>query len=63
MNEAKGLRIEYYNFCYEAHLSLSTKTMTIVLRSQTLVFRSSVWLSNTTVAKHLMSQQWYHAGL
>ena len=26
------------------HSSLSTKTITIVLRSQTLVFRSRVWL-------------------
>ena len=41
---------------------LSMKTITIVLWSQTLVFRSRVWLCKTTITKHLMmSQQWYHA--
>ena len=48
------------------HLMRNLKSMncglTIVLRSQMLVFRLRVWLCKTTTTKHLMmSQQWYHA--
>ena len=50
------------DFCHQAHSSLSTKTITIVLQSQTLVFRLRVWLCKSTVRKFLMmSQQQYHA--